>query len=308
VPIGVMLAVAAPRVLAATHGRPGRLDLPGAATVTGGMTLLVYGLSRAAGSGWTDTATVGSLVAAVVLLAAFIVVELRSPQPLMPLRIFVNRNRSGAYAVRLAIGATLSGMLFFLTQFMQNILGYSPLKAGLAFLPITVGVVLGAQAASRLIGRIGPRPLMSFGALLAAVGLFGLSRVTEHSGYASGVLGPVLALSFGLGLIFVSTTIVAVAGVSPRESGLSSALLNVGQQLGGSLGIAVLGTIAASVTRSQLAIGTPTHALINQAFAAGYRSAFAISAVIALAGFVVAAVVIKGRPQRTEVARVPEAA
>jgi MFS family permease len=199
-------------------------------------------------------------------------------------------------------------MLFFLTQFMQNILGYSPLEAGLAFLPITVGVVLGAQSASRLIGRLGPRPLMSFGALVGAVGLFGLSRVTDHSGYVSGVLGPVLGLSFGLGLIFVSTTIVAVAGVSPRESGLSSALLNVGQQLGGSLGIAVLGTIAATVTRNQLANRIPTHALINQAFTDGYRSAFAISAVIALVGFGVAAIVIKGRPQPTEVAGVPEAA
>ena len=308
VPIGVMLALGAPRVLAATNGRPGRLDLPGAATVTAGMTLLVYGLSRAASSGWTNTLTVGPLVAGIVLLAAFIVIELRSQQPLLPLRIFANRNRSGAYAVRLAIGATLSGMLFFLTQYMQNILGYSPLKAGLAFLPITVGVVLGAQSASRLIGRIGPRPLMSVGALVGAAGLFGLSRVTEHSGYISGVLGPVLAISFGLGLIFVSTTIVAVAGVSPRESGLSSALLNVGQQLGGSIGIAVLGTIAATVTRNQLAIRTPTPALINHAFTAGYRSAFAISALIALVGFVVAAAVIKGRPQNTEVSGLPEAA
>jgi len=308
VPIGVMLALGAPRVLAATNGRPGRLDLPGAATVTAGMTLLVYGLSRAASSGWTNTLTVGPLVAGIVLLAAFIVIELRSQQPLLPLRIFANRNRSGAYAVRLAIGATLSGMLFFLTQYMQNILGYSPLKAGLAFLPITVGVVLGAQSASRLIGRIGPRPLMSVGALVGAAGLFGLSRVTEHSGYISGVLGPVLAISFGLGLIFVSTTIVAVAGVSPRESGLSSALLNVGQQLGGSIGIAVLGTIAATVTGNQLAIRIPTHALINHAFTAGYRSAFAISALIALVAIVVAAAVFKGRPQNTEVSGLPEAA
>jgi predicted MFS family arabinose efflux permease len=276
--------------------------------VTAGMTLLVYGLNRAAGSGWSDNLTVGSLVTAILLLATFIVIELRSEQPLMPLRIFADRNRSGAYALRFAVGATLSGMLFFLTQFMQNILGYSPLKAGLAFLPITVGVVLGAQAASRLIGRIGPRPLMTLGALIGAVGLFGLSRVTDHAGYVSGVLGPVLALSFGLGLIFVSTTIVAVAGVSPRESGLSSALLNVGQQLGGSLGLAVLGTVAATVSRNQLANRLPTHALINQAITAGYRSAFAISAVIALAGFLIAIGVIKGRPERTEITPVPEAA
>src|SRR5437868_11604631 len=173
VPIGILLALAAPRVLAASDGRPGRLDLPGAVAVTAGVTLLVYGLNRAASSGWTNTLTVGPLVAGIVLLAAFLVIELRRQQPLLPRPIFAHRNRSGAYAVRLAIGGTLSGMLFFLTQYMQNILGYSPLKAGLAFLPITVGVVLGAQSASRLIGRIGPRPLMSVGALVGAAGLFG---------------------------------------------------------------------------------------------------------------------------------------
>jgi len=308
VPIGGMLALAAPRVLAATHGRRGRLDLPGAVTVTTGMTLLVYGLNRAAGSGWTNNLTVASLGAAGVLLVAFIVVELRSQQPLMPLRIFASRNRSGAYAIRFAIGATLSGMLFFLTQFLQNVLGYSPLEAGLAFLPITIGVVIGAQTASRLIGRIGPRPLMTVGALIGAVGLFGLSRITEHAGYVSGVLGPVLALSLGLGLIFVSTTIVAVAGVSPRESGLSSALLNVGQQLGGSLGLAVLGTVAATVTRNQLPLGVPTHALINHAVTAGYRSAFAISTAVALMGFVVAIAVIRGRAQHTDAPAMPEVA
>ena len=308
VPIGVGLALAAPRVLAATSGRPGRLDLPGAITVTGGVTLLVYGLNRAAGSGWSDHLTLVALASAAALLIAFIGIELRSAQPLMPLRIFANRDRSGAYAIRFAIGAALFGLLFFLTQFMQNVLGYSPLQAGLAFLPITLGVVIGAQIASRLVGRIGARAPMSVGALAGTAGLVGLSRLSEHSGYLSGVLAPMMALAFGLGLIFVSTTIVAVAGVSRMESGLSSALLNVGQQLGGSLGLGVLGTVAATVTRNQLANRIPTRAVIDHAITAGYGSAFALSAVIALAGLLVAVAVIKGRPQSTAIAAAPEAA
>jgi EmrB/QacA subfamily drug resistance transporter len=308
VPIGVALAMAAPRFLAATSGRPGRLDLPGAATVTAGVTLLVYGLNRAASSGWTNTVTVGSLVAAVVLLATFIVIELRSRQPLMPVSIFANRNRSGAYVLRLAIGATLSGFLFFLTQFLQNILGYSPLKAGLAFLPITAGVIVGAQVASRLVGRVGPRLPMTIGALAVALGLFGLSRVTYDAGYLSGVLGPMLVFSAGLGLIFVSTTIVAVSGVSARQSGLSSALLNVGQQLGGSLGIAVLGTVAATVTRNQLTHGALTRAAFNHAITLGYGTAFGLAAAIAFVGFAITLVVVRARPQPNAPDVVPEAA
>jgi hypothetical protein len=242
------------------------------------------------------------------LLAAFIVIELRSPQPLMPLRIFANRNRSGSYAIRFAIGATLSGFLFFLTQFMQNILGYSPLKAGLAFLPITFGVVMGAQMASRFIGRLGARIPMMVGSLAGALGLFGLSGISEHSGYVAGVLGPALLLSFGLGSIFVSTTIVAVTGVGPKESGLSSALLNVGQQLGGSMGLAVLGTIAATVTKNDLLNILPSHAAISHAVTAGYGTAYGIASGIAVGGLVIAIAAISGRPERTTMATVGEAA
>jgi len=308
VPIGIVLALAAPRVLAASEGRPGRLDLPGAIAVTAGITLLVYGLNKAAGSGWTNALTLGPIAGALVLLVAFIVIELRSAQPLMPLRIFANRDRSGSYAVRFAIGATLSGFLFFLTQFMQNILGYSPLKAGLAFLPITVGIVLGAQLASRFIARLGARTPMAIGSLAGALGLFGLSRISDHSGYVTGLLGPALLLSFGLGLIFVSTTIVAVTGVGPRESGLSSALVNVAQQLGGSMGLAVLGTIAATVTRNDLLNILPSHAVISQAVTAGYSTAYGVGSAIAVVGLVIAIAVISGRRPRTTMATVGEAA
>jgi hypothetical protein len=299
VPIGIVLALAAPRVIAASEGRPGRLDLPGAVTVTAGISLLVYGLNRAAGSGWTSSVTLGPIAAALVLLATFIVIELRSAEPLMPLRIFANRNRSGAYAVRFAIGATLSGFLFFGTQFLQNILGYSPLKAGLAFLPVTFGIVVGAQLTSRLIGRIGARTPMAIGSLAGALGLFGLSRLSDQSGYL-GILAPALLLSFGMGLIFVSTTIVGVNGVSPRESGLSSALLNVGQQLGGSMGLAVLGTVAATVTKNDLLNILPSHAVISQAVTAGYGSAYEIATAVAVGALVIAIAAIRGaRPQAT---------
>jgi EmrB/QacA subfamily drug resistance transporter len=308
VPIGVALALVAPRVIAASQGRPGRLDLPGAVAVTAGITSLVYGLNKAAGSGWTNAVTLGPIAGAVVLLATFIVIELRSGQPLIPLRIFANRDRSGAYAIRFAVGATLSGFLFFLTQYMQNVLGYSPLKAGLAFLPITLGIVVGAQLASRFIGRIGARTPMAVGSLAGALGLFGLSRISEHSAYLTGLLGPALLLSFGMGLIFVSSTIVAVAGVGPQESGLSSALVNVSQQLGGSMGLAVLGTVAATVTRNDLLNILPSHAVINHAVTAGYGSAYAVASAIAVGAVVIAIAAISGRRERTTMATVGEAA
>jgi len=308
VPIGIVLSLAAPRVLAASEGRPGRLDLPGAVAVTAGLTLLVYGLNKAAGSGWTSSLTLGPIAAALVLLASFIVIELRSAQPLMPLRIFANRDRSGAYFIRFAIGATLSGFLFFLTQFLQNILGYSPLKAGLAFLPITIGIVIGAQLASRMIGRIGARIPTTAGSLAVALGLFGLSRISEHSAYLTGVLAPAMVLSFGLGLIFVSTVIVAVSGVSPGESGLSSALVNVAQQLGGSMGLAVLGTVAATVTKNDLLNILPSHAVMSHAITAGYGSAYAIAGVLAVGALMIAIAAISGRRPRTTMAAVGEAA
>jgi predicted MFS family arabinose efflux permease len=246
--------------------------------VTAGATLLVYSLSRAATHGWGDAVTVATLVSALGLLVVFVAIEALSRQPLMPLRIFTNRNRSAAYVLSLAIGATLSGMLFLLTLFLQNVLRFSPLQAGFAFLPTALGVAVGATITSRLIGRIGPRAPMTLGALLVAVGLFWLSGVTVSAGYASHVLGPLVVLAVGLGMVFVSTSVVAISGVTPVESGLASALLNVGRQLGGSLGIAVLGTVAATVASNQLAYGT----------------AFEVASVIAFAGFLVALTTVRG--------------
>jgi EmrB/QacA subfamily drug resistance transporter len=295
VPVGIVLALVAPRVLLATGGRSGRLDLPGAVAVTGGATLLVYSLSRASTHGWRDSMTVATLVIALGLLVVFVAIEALSREPLMPLRIFVNRNRSGAYVLSLAIGAVLSGMLFLLTLFLQNVLRFTPLQAGFAFLPTAVAIGIGAGITSRLVGRIGPRLPMTLGALLVAVGLFWLSGVTVHAGYASHVLGPLVVLAVGLGGVFVSTSVTAISGVTRDESGLASALLNVGRQLGGSLGIAVLGTIAATITTNQLPHGPLTQGALATAVTTGYATAFAVASGIAFAGFLVALATIRGR-------------
>ena len=295
VPIGLLLAFAAPRVLIRGEGKPGRLDLPGALTVTAGVSLLVYGLARVATHDWSDNVTRAVLAIAVTLLVTFVALESRGRHPLMPLRIFANRNRSGAYGLSLAIGAALSGMLFLLTLFMQNVLGFSPLQAGFAFLPTALGVVVGAGLTSRVIGRVGPRVPMTTGALLAATGMFWLSAVTVHANYFADVLGPLVVLAIGLGMAFVSTSVTAISGVQPNESGLASALLNVGRQLGGSLGIAIMGTIATKVTGNQLATGPFTHAAVNRALTAGFSAGFEIAGLIALAGFVTALVAVRHR-------------
>ena len=296
VPIALLLAVAAPRMLAASEGRSGRLDLPGAVTGTGGLTLLVYGLSRAATHAWTDSLTVLALGAGAALMVVFLLVELRTDQPLVPLRMFANRNRSGAYALRMVAGSTTLAILFFLTQIMQNALGYTPLQGGFAFLPLAAGVVVTAQVASRVVGRIGPRIPITLGALVVSAGLLWLSRIPDHPAYVADILGPLLTLAVGVGLIFFPTTVVAVSGAARHESGLASAVLNVSQQLGGSIGLAVLGTIAANVTMGQLATARPTPATIDRALIAGFATAFEVGALISLAGFLLALVVIRARP------------
>jgi EmrB/QacA subfamily drug resistance transporter len=296
VPIALLLAIAAPRVLAASEGRSGRLDLPGAVTATSAVTLLVYGLSRAATHAWSDDLTVLALGAGATLLVVFLLIEVRSEQPLMPLRLFANRNRSGAYALRMVAGAMTLAVLFFLTQILQNVLGYSPLQAGFAFLPLGLGVVVTAQVASRVVGRIGPRVPITLGALVAGAGMLWLSHISVHAAYVPDVLGPLVTLAVGIGLIFFPTTVVAVSGAARHESGLASAVLNVSQQLGGSIGLAVLGTIAASVTRGQLATARPTHGAIDLALTTGFATAFEVAALISFAGFVLALLVIRPRP------------
>ena len=249
VPIGLAAALAAPRVLGESKRQRGRFDLPGAVTGSAGLATLVYGLSRAVTtpdgvSHWGDVNVVVSLAASAVLLAAFAVIEVLSENPLLPLRLLRDRDRTGANLIMLCVGATLAGMFFFLTVFMQTVWGYSAFRTGLAYLPLTAMVLVSSGAAAQLVSRIGARPLLLAGTPTAAVGLYWLSRLSEQDGYADGVLGPMLVTATGLGLLFVPLTLVSMSKVRVQESGVAASLRNTGQQIGGSLGLAVFGTVA----------------------------------------------------------------
>jgi predicted MFS family arabinose efflux permease len=317
VPIGIIVALIAPRALGESERHRGRFDLPGAITCTLGLAALVYGLSSAATtangvSHWGDTKVVFSLVAAVVLLASFVIIEMRSPHALMPLRIFRNRNRSGAYLIMLCVGMAMFGMFFFLTIFVQTVWGYSPLRSGVAFLPMVAAIMAMAGTSAALVPRIGARPLLLAGSAITTVGMFWLSRITEHSSYTGGLLGPMLVTAAGLGLLFMPATLVALSKVDDRDAGLASSLLNTGQQVGGSIGLALLGTVAWTVvanTAKSSAIaaaaaaraghplhGTPAQvkaAIQDHALAVGFSHGFEVSALIALIALIITIAVIR---------------
>jgi EmrB/QacA subfamily drug resistance transporter len=249
VPIGIAVALASPFVFPESPRRTGRFDIPGAITGTGGVALLVYGLTQAAASSdgvshWGNGNVMAALIGSVVLLAAFTFIEIRSKHALMPIRVLRDRNRAGAYLISLCIGTALFGMFFFLTVFMQDVWGYSALRTGVAYLPLAVGIVVAAGFSSQLVARIGARPLMLTGTPLAVAGLFWLTRITEHSHYTTDLLGPMVLMAIGLGLVFVPLTLIAVSGVPEQDSGVASSLVNTGQQVGGSVGLAALGTVA----------------------------------------------------------------
>jgi EmrB/QacA subfamily drug resistance transporter len=252
VPIGLFSLLAAPRAFRESQRNRGQLDLAGALSATAGMTLLVYGFIHAASHTWGETGTIVPLIAGGLILVAFVLIEARSRSALMPLRLFANRNRSGAYAIMLTLGAALIAVFYFLTLFMQIVLAYSPLKTGFTFLTFAVGAGVMSGVCGKVLDRTGPRPVLLVGTLLSAASLFWLSRLSPTGGYTSDLLGPLLLFGGGVGLCFVPLTLSAVAGVRDEESGVSSALLNTGQQVGGALGLAVLGTIAATATKNRV--------------------------------------------------------
>src|SRR4029450_5842190 len=321
VPIGILLAALAPLYITESERQPGRFDLGGALTSTAGMTALVYGFIRAAQQGWSNPGTIGSFTAAAVLLAVFLLIETRTSQPITPLHLFRDRNRAGSYAIMLALAAAMFGQFFFLTLFVQNVLGYSPLRAGLAFLPITGAIVLTSQFAARSLPRIGPKRLMTGGALLAVTGLAWLTQVSVTSGYLTGILGPMLLFGLGMGLLFVPLTIVAVSGVAPHEAGAASSLLNVAQQVGGSLGLSTVRTVFATASRNEAAnqvaqlvrngpgdllaqfrqTGQLPATIAHQSLAHGISSAFQLAAVFSVLALAVSLVVIRTRPAEVEV-------
>lgn len=253
VPIGIAAAALAPRFLNESESHPGELDLPGAVTGTLGLLGIVYGLSRAGTEGWSDTLTVASLVAGGVMLVVFGLIESRVEHPLLPFRIFTNRTRAASFVAMFLAPAAMFAMFYFLSQYIQNVMGYSPLKAGVAFLPFTVGIVVGAGLASNLVNRIDPRFISGVGTLLAAGALFGFSTLPYDTTfpaeevvgtYVTDLLPFITLMAFGMGLTFVPVTLTAVHHLRPEESGIGSGVLNTMQQVGGALGLAVLATVA----------------------------------------------------------------
>jgi EmrB/QacA subfamily drug resistance transporter len=300
VPIAAVVAAVAPRALSKSAPRGGHLDVPGAVAVTAATTALVYGLVRAPTDGWADAITVACLAIAALLYAVFILVETKSKNPLMPLRLLANRNRAATYVVMLCTAAAIFAVFFFLTQLLQNAYGYSPIVAGVAFLPFSLGIAVTSELVAKFLEKVGPRLFSSLGPFLVAFGLLWLSRVDLQSTYARDILGPTLLLSVGLGFTFVPLTLGATSGVAPADMGIASALLNSAQQIGGTLGLAVLVTVATTVSRNWLKTTVRNHGTrasvrtltLNSALH-GYRSAFLVGAAIATVGGLVAAAAIR---------------
>jgi EmrB/QacA subfamily drug resistance transporter len=284
VPLGLGAILLAPVLIAESRGALERrsFDLPGAVTVTAGLSALVYALVRATAVGWGSIQTIGVLAAAAVLLIAFVVIERRSDAPLVPFAFFRNLNASAANATMFATGAAIIGLFYFLSLYLQKVLGYSAIKAGTSQLPLAVGIIVAAGMASPLVARLGVRRVLIAGLALFAGGLVWFAQLPVHGSYLSDLLGPSLLIALGLGFAFVPITILAETGVKDREYGLASGLLNTSQQIGGALGLAVLATIATTRTNHLAASQHP----INQALTLGFHTAF-----LAAAGFVLLAII-----------------
>ena len=300
VPIGVAAAMMAPRLLLESHAEDGTkgFDLPGAVTVTAGLALLVYTVVDAVNVGWGSTGTVLKLAGAVLLLAAFVVIERRQRHPLLPFSIFRLRTLRGANIVGLLIGMSLFSMFFFISLYVQDVLGFSPIKTGLSYLPLAVGIIIAAGLGSQLVTRFGFKPVLTGGLLLIASGLLWFSRVPAPGGsFSADVLGPSLLAAFGLGFSFVSVTIGAMTGTKPHEAGLASGLINTAQQVGGALGLAILATVANSHTQSLLHAGQHNASV---ALTKGFDRAFLVGAGFAIIGAILTMVLISSRDSREQ--------
>jgi EmrB/QacA subfamily drug resistance transporter len=300
VPIGIGAALLAPRLLgeSRSEAETRSFDVAGAVTVTSALSILVYALVDATNAGWGSTQTIGLLAVSVILFAAFVAIERRSEAPLVPFGIFRLRTLTGANVVGLLVGASLFSMFFFISLYMQQVLGYSAIKAGLSYLPLALTIIVAAGVASQLVTRVGFKPVLLAGMAFIAAGLIWFGQVSVGGGYVSDILGPSLLAAVGLGFAFVPVTIAAVAGVPDRESGLASGLINTSQQVGGALGLAVLATIANTRTDHLMSQAGGNKAELPSALTEGFQSAFLTGAGLAVLGFVLGAVLIHGRDSR----------
>jgi EmrB/QacA subfamily drug resistance transporter len=305
VPIGVLLVLLAPRYLPETDRQPGRFDLAGAITSTLGMSLLVYGFVRAASDGWSNPLTVTAFVAGAALLALFVNVEMRASQPITPLRMFASRERSSSYVARLLLVGGMFGMFFFMTQFLQDVRNYSPLKAGFAFLPMTVALFAMVRIVPKIIARIGAKQLMVAGVGMAVISMIWLSRIGSSTQYWPEIVLPMFLLGLGMGVAFIPLTTASLAGVEPRDAGAASGLVNVMQQVGGALGLGILVTVFGTARHNAehhpvagLSAVTQQHHETAHAIAAVFTG----SAVFMALTFLVIVFAIRVRPPRVEAA------
>jgi len=295
VPIAIAAAVAASRTVHESRAGGRTLyDVPGALLSTLGLVSLVYGFTKAESDGWGSTPTLVFLAVAVVLLVAFVLIEYASSHPLLPLRVVQDRNRAGAFLASLLTGAGLFAMFVFLSYYFQQVLHYSALRAGVAFLPFAVGIIVAAAASTTLVPRIGVRVPMTLGLLVGAVGLAWLTKIGVHTSFWTHVLPPEILMSVGLGLAFPPLSSTALIRVRDRDSGVASALVNTTQQIGGSLGTALLNTLAATATANYIAAHGRT--FVQAGVVHGFSVAFALGAgLLMLAAIVCAVFVTSGK-------------
>lgn len=309
VPIAALAVVAAPRIAPESRDESAQgkgFDAAGAIAVTAGLAVLIYALVDANDAGWGSSQTIGLLAAAVILLASFVVIELRTAAPLVPFSFFRSRTRTGADLTGLLIGASLFSMFFFVSLYMQQVLGWDALKSGLSYLPLGITIIISAGLASQLVTKVGFKPVVITGLLFVAAGLFWFSKVSPGGTFLADVLGPSLLAAVGLGFSFVPVTIGGTHGVAGEEAGLASGLLNASQQVGGAIGLAVLGAIATAKTDSvvEAATGRPD---MPAALAEGFQAAFLAGSLLALVGAVVAGVMIRREDSRSVIGQPAEA-
>jgi len=292
VPIGAVAMAAALAYLPELRrtGSKPRLDVAGAVTVTAGLATLAYAIVSTDVYPWGSARTLITLAIAAALLGVFLFLQARvASEPLVPLRLFGSRSVSGSNIVMFLVGAAFFSMWYFLSLYMQNVLRFGPLRAGLAFVPMALAIIVGAQTSSRLLARTGVRPLLFVGTLLATAGFLWLSQIQATSGYWSAVFGPGTAIALALGLLFTPLAHAATAGVVQAEAGLASGVLNTSRQVGGSIGLAALATVATARTKTLLTSRPPVS--VDAALARGYAHAFSVAAALTAVAFVAAFIV-----------------
>ncbi|MBI5906721.1 MFS transporter [Candidatus Saccharibacteria bacterium] len=301
VPIGILVVLAAAQLLPHHIGeetKKMKLDLPGATTATAGLMALVYGLSKAPADGWGSQTVISFLVASAVLLVAFVINESRTEQPLMPLKLFKIRNVSGGNLTSLAIACTLFSMFFFITLYVQTVLGYSPVKTGLAFLPVTFIIGITSGVVSNVIAKTGHKPFLVAGPVILAVGLFLLTNIRVNGNYMHDVFPGLAVCALGMGLAFIAMTLAATSGVPKHFSGLASGVLNTSQQVGGAIGLAILSAVFASTFKSDIA----SHVAGPVAQVHGYRDGLRVGVGLAIAAAAVALLVVKNEKVKPDLA------